>query len=279
MWWKLLDTFELRFLRKEEQQHFTRISRHFPWRAQDNISRQHFCKPCRDDPLVGSHLGTKLRRQRLQSLPWGLSLSEYSSKWFWVWVMGLSEYGSVAYSVDQQVLNVGAWNPQECGSKAAKAPLSCNAAFSKLHCSFSLSAAQLLVKMTSTLQKTECCSATSAVQLSENSICSATSVFASCMLQGWGLGLPELKDQHGKHEPNSHRPTRSTTHAILCWGWSPHLSNLEAHARVKGTVVSSGNLAHRNRSDFCDLRLRCPSRTPEIANDLPDKAKQCYIAI
>ena len=22
---------------------------------------------------------------------------------------------------------------------------------------------------------------------------------------------------------------------------------------------------HRNRSDFCDLRLRCPSRTPEIA--------------
>ena len=25
------------------------------------------------------------------------------------------------------------------------------------------------------------------------------------------------------------------------------------------------NLVHRNRSDFCDLRLRCPSRTPEIA--------------
>ena len=24
-------------------------------------------------------------------------------------------------------------------------------------------------------------------------------------------------------------------------------------------------LAHRNRSDFCDLRLRCPSRTPGIA--------------
>ena len=24
-------------------------------------------------------------------------------------------------------------------------------------------------------------------------------------------------------------------------------------------------LAHRNRSDFCDLRLRCPPRTPEIA--------------
>ena len=25
------------------------------------------------------------------------------------------------------------------------------------------------------------------------------------------------------------------------------------------------SVAHRNRSDFCDLRLRCPSRTPEIA--------------
>ena len=24
-------------------------------------------------------------------------------------------------------------------------------------------------------------------------------------------------------------------------------------------------LAHRNRGDFCDLRLRCPSRTPESA--------------
>ena len=31
-------------------------------------------------------------------------------------------------------------------------------------------------------------------------------------------------------------------------------------------------LAHRNRSDFCDLRLRCPSRTPEIASDFRDIA-------
>ena len=29
--------------------------------------------------------------------------------------------------------------------------------------------------------------------------------------------------------------------------------------------VSARSLSHRNRSDFCDLRLRCPSRTPEIA--------------
>ena len=54
-----------------------------------------------------------------------------------------------------------------------------------LHCSFSLAAAQLLVKMTSALQKSECCSAVSAAQLSEN--CSATSLFACGMLQGWGL--------------------------------------------------------------------------------------------
>ena len=28
---------------------------------------------------------------------------------------------------------------------------------------------------------------------------------------------------------------------------------------------SPKSLAHRNRSDFCDLRLRCPSQTPETA--------------
>ena len=35
------------------------------------------------------------------------------------------------------------------------------------------------------------------------------------------------------------------------WWWSPG--------------YSYNYLAHRNRSDFCDLRLRCPSRTPDIA--------------
>ena len=33
-------------------------------------------------------------------------------------------------------------------------------------------------------------------------------------------------------------------------------------------------LSAPNRSDFCDLRLRCPSRTPEIASDFRDKSKQ-----
>ena len=57
--------------------------------------------------------------------------------------------------------------------------------FSMLQTSFSFAADQLLVKMTSALQKIECCSATSAAQLSQN--CSATSVFAGGMLHGWGL--------------------------------------------------------------------------------------------
>ena len=50
---------------------------------------------------------------------------------------------------------------------------------------FSFVAAQLLVKMTSALQKSKCCSATSAAELSENkkrNLC-----FARGMLQGWGL--------------------------------------------------------------------------------------------
>ena len=35
--------------------------------------------------------------------------------------------------------------------------------------------------------------------------------------------------------------------------------------RVSAFYAPSKRLAHQNRSDFCDLRLRCPSRTPEIA--------------
>ena len=54
-----------------------------------------------------------------------------------------------------------------------------------LQCSFSFAAAQVLVKMTSALQKSRCCSAVSAARQSED--CSATSVFACGMLQGWGL--------------------------------------------------------------------------------------------
>ena len=36
----------------------------------------------------------------------------------------------------------------------------------------------------------------------------------------------------------------------------------------RNQALWGGTLARRNRSDFCDLRLRCPSRTPEIARFL-----------
>ena len=43
--------------------------------------------------------------------------------------------------------------------------------------------------------------------------------------------------------------------------------------RASSVVLSLLNLAHRNRSDFCDLRLRWPPRTPETARFLTeDKA-------
>ena len=42
------------------------------------------------------------------------------------------------------------------------------------------------------------------------------------------------------------------------------LGPLDHQSKVVG-ASSFLTLAHRNRNDFCDLRLRCPSRTPEIA--------------
>ena len=41
--------------------------------------------------------------------------------------------------------------------------------------------------------------------------------------------------------------------------------NLSTSPRKTMLNIAVAFLAHRNRSDFCDLRLRCPSRTPEIA--------------
>ena len=51
------------------------------------------------------------------------------------------------------------------------------------------------------------------------------------------------------------------------------------HARVETRVLKTlACLAHRNRSDFCDLRLRCPSRTPEIdRSDFLDKGKKAML--
>ena len=45
-------------------------------------------------------------------------------------------------------------------------------------------------------------------------------------------------------------------------------SGVPGHPRVVSIQGRFLALAHRNRSDFCDLRLRCPSRTPEIARFL-----------
>ena len=64
-------------------------------------------------------------------------------------------------------------------------------------------------------------------------------------------------------------------------GWH---SGLELHRRVlQGAAPWRQQLyfilAYRNRSDFFDLRLRCPSQTPEIASNFRDKTKQCCIAI
>ena len=62
--------------------------------------------------------------------------------------------------------------------------------------------------------------------------------------------------------------------AGFCRGPSPavHPNGIPASPYPLNLVVKI--LAHRNRSDFCDLRLRCPSRTPEIqvASDFRDLA-------
>ena len=55
---------------------------------------------------------------------------------------------------------------------------------------------------------------------------------------------------------NYHSPRLSR----LFWG---HWQDTVYNSPFQGFFAVS--LVHRNRSDFCDLRLRCPSRTPEIA--------------
>ena len=55
---------------------------------------------------------------------------------------------------------------------------------------------------------------------------------------------------------------------VIDWGGGTSVGSLSrrfsATPRLKN-ITYLLILAHRNRSDFCDLRLRCPSRTPEIA--------------
>ena len=44
-----------------------------------------------------------------------------------------------------------------------------------------------------------------------------------------------------------------------------HVFPLNFYLVALGMMASLLGLAHQNRSDFCNLRLRRPSRTPEIA--------------
>ena len=56
--------------------------------------------------------------------------------------------------------------------------------------------------------------------------------------------------------------------AMLREGGRPRLVWERGAGRRSGPdphLDSIKSLAHRNRSDFCDLRLRCPSQTPEVA--------------
>ena len=56
-------------------------------------------------------------------------------------------------------------------------------------------------------------------------------------------------------------PGRAARHPLSPHLLHPHLL-LNIYHKIRLFVKP---LAHRNRSDFCDLRLRCPSQTPEIA--------------
>ena len=97
------------------------------------------------------------------------------------------------------------WVPKRGGLKAAGKRLESatflQRSFFDVAVQFSFAAAQLVVQMTSALQQSQCCSAVPAAQHSEN--CSATSVFACGMLQGWGLegsglGLAEILEKSPK---------------------------------------------------------------------------------
>ena len=58
------------------------------------------------------------------------------------------------------------------------------------------------------------------------------------------------------------KQSKSKQHRMRTKGRRATATQLESQ---QSTAADSPPLAHRNRSDFCDLRLRCPSRTPEIA--------------
>ena len=111
-----------------------------------------------------------------------------------------------------------------------------------LRCSFSFVAAQLLVKMASTLLKSGCCSATSAAELSAN--CSATSVFSSGMLQGglegWGLGLADRCPNWG------HQTILTET---IGWGHHTILTEAIASKQIKSLDLGFSLLDYESESE------------------------------
>ena len=94
----------------------------------------------------------------------------------------------------------------------------------------------------------------------------------------------ESLEQKGSISPPSDGKNHAETSICfqVAWGlmfestFSPHLKKQQHFPRFFTRLLKLGAPTSRR---FCDLRLRCPSRTPEIASDLQDKRKQCCIAI
>ena len=126
-----------------------------------------------------------------------------------------------------------------------------------LQCSFPFVAALLLVELASAVQKFERCSAISAAQLSENQ--SATSVFASGMLQGWGLegwglGLAEQEQAQNKVWFNS---LRSAPPAKVARSLEPRIQSQHVACAVRPRTVRDLLKALETTTAIQRDKIRC----------------------
>ena len=103
------------------------------------------------------------------------------------------------------------------------------------------------------------------ITLSEVSMYKHVGGGCMCICTTWPANIIAQRTR----EACSHRPSKHSE--STCVHLSPE-GLLEAPQLPTPTLPSMFtkherrcSLAHRNRSDLCDLRLRCPSRTPEIA--------------
>ena len=107
--------------------------------------------------------------------------SKFTGKLF---QQGISEsHGLLGFS-ECQLISAGTWELENHRKAAEKRHFLATQLFQCCSAVFRL-LQQLLVKTTSALQKSKCCSAVSAAQLLNN--CSATSAFVCGLLQWWGL--------------------------------------------------------------------------------------------